>query len=97
MSDTQAVWMILWKRATTSPNPLDPFEIAEIVPEVARTLQVSEADANQRIGGLLTELGRLPQGKRYFTREGNAVVPLSEFSSVHEDPGSELAAYPYEL
>src|SRR5205085_1347151 len=27
MSDTQTVWMVLWKRALASRNPHDPFEI----------------------------------------------------------------------
>jgi hypothetical protein len=97
MSDTQTVWMILWKRATQSPHPRDPFEIAEVVPEVCKTLNVNDRDAAGLVGGLLKELERLPEGKRYFTREGDAILPLPEFAALPKDPESEFAAYPYEL
>jgi hypothetical protein len=97
MSDNQTVWMILWKRALTSDDPRAPFEIAEVVPQVVAALHVQEEQAVKLVGGLLTELARLPEGKRFFRREGNAVVPLPEFARVPRDPGSELSAYPYEL
>jgi hypothetical protein len=97
MSDTQTVWMILWKRATQGSHPREPFEIAEVVPEVTRSLNISEREATRLVSGLLQELDRLPAGQRYFAREGNAVVPLPEFANVHQDPNSELRAYPYEL
>lgn len=97
MSDTQTVWMILWKRATRSSDPLDPFEVSEVVPEVAKTLNIPEEHAARLISGLLKELARLPDGKQYFKLEGNAIVPLPEFRRVHQDPNSELSAYPYEL
>ncbi len=93
MSDTQTVWMILWKRAMESRNPRDPFELAE----VARALNIPEEHATRRIAGLMNELGRLPEGKQFFNLEGDAIVPLPEFAAVHRDPGSELSAYPYEL
>ena len=97
MSDTQTVWMILWQRAVRSPSVRDPFEISEVVPEVAKTLGVTDMDASRLVGGLLQELARPPAGKQYFAREGDAVVPLAELAAVHEGPGSELDAYPYEL
>ena len=97
MSDTQTVWMILWKRATSRGTPSEPFEIAEVVPEVAEALQVSKEDATQLITGLLNELARLPEGKQYFALEGNAVVPLPELAQVAKNPKAEFEAYPYEL
>jgi hypothetical protein len=97
MSDTQTIWMILWRRALRSASPREPFEIWEIVPDVVEALQVPEREAAHRISDLLTELGRLPEGQQYFCQEGSAVVPLPEFAQVHKDPDSELKAYPYEL
>ncbi len=97
MSDTQTVWLILWKRALKSRHPRDPFEISEVVPDVVEALKVSNRDAERLIRGLLNELERLPEGKQFFQLEGNAIVPQPEFEDVHQDPQSELAAYPYEL
>ncbi|HMB03714.1 MAG TPA: hypothetical protein VKP69_08235 [Isosphaeraceae bacterium] len=97
MSDSQTVWMILWRRALRSDNPRDPFEISEVVPDVVEALKVPERDAARLVSGLLNELERLPEGEQYFRQEGNAVVPLPEFANVHQDPDSELKAYPYEL
>lgn len=97
MSDSQAVWMILWRRALRSSDPLEPFEINEVVPDVVEALKVPEREAARKVGDLLTELSRLPDGSQYFRREGDAVVPLPEFARVHKDPVSELKAYPYEL
>jgi hypothetical protein len=97
MSDTQTVWMILWKRATSGGTPSEPFEISEVVPEVVKTLQVSNEDATQLITGLLNELARLPEGKQYFALEGSAVVPLPELAQVTKNPKAEFEAYPYEL
>src|SRR5258708_310227 len=97
MSENQAVWMILWKRALSSTDPRAPFEISEVVPQVMTTLKVTDEQATRLVGGLLTELSRLPEGKRFFRREGNAVVPLAEFAAVPKDQQAELAAYPYEL
>jgi hypothetical protein len=97
MSDSQTIWMALWRRALSHDNPLEPFEISEIVPEVAAALKVPEHDALRQIRALLTELGRLPDGEQYFRSEGRAIVPLPEFARVHKDPDSELKAYPYEL
>ena len=97
MSDTQNVWLILWRRALKSLKPRDPFEVAEVVPDVAETLKVSDKEADRIVRGLMKELERLPDGKQFFRLEGDAVVPLPEFADVHQDPQSELAAYPYEL
>jgi hypothetical protein len=97
MSDSQTIWMILWRRALRSDSPLDPFEISEIVPDVVDALEVPEREAERRVASLMGELDRLPQGEQYFRLEGNAIVPLPEFAAVHQDPDSELNAYPYEL
>jgi hypothetical protein len=97
MSDSQTIWMLLWRRALRSASPLEPFEIAEVVPDVVEALAVPEREAARRISSLLTELARLPEGEQYFRQEGSAVVPLPEFAQVHKDPDSELKAYPYEL
>lgn len=96
MSDSQTVWMILWQHAFQS-GTAQPFEIADIMPEVTRTLQVNEDDARRLVTGLLTELARMPEGKRYFRQEGNAVAPLPELSQVQRDPKDEFLAYPFEL
>jgi hypothetical protein len=97
MSDSQIIWMTLWRRALSHANPLEPFEISEIAPYVVAALELPERDAVRRIGALLTQLGRLPEGEQYFRAEGSAVVPLPEFARVHQDPDSEFKAYPYEL
>src|SRR4051794_21673702 len=97
MSDTQTVWMVIWNRATKGPGRREPFEVSEIVPDVAKALSVSEHDAARLIRGLLKELERLPEGKQYFALEGDAIVPLPEFAEVPADPRSALAAYPFEL
>jgi hypothetical protein len=46
---------------------------------------------------MLTELSRLPDGKQFFRREGNAVVPLPEITQMPSSSEAELTAYPYEL
>jgi hypothetical protein len=88
--------MILWRHAFRNDRAA-PFEISEVAPEVEKTLQVDDRNAERLVGGLLKELERMPEGKQYFRREGNAVVPLPELLTVPRDPGSEFAAYPYEL
>ena len=40
MSDTQTVWTILWRRTLKSLEARHPFEIAEVVPDVAEALKV---------------------------------------------------------
>ena len=97
MSDSQAAWMAIWKHVVRSANPKEPFEISEVAPEVARTLNISEARATSLIGNLLGELSRMPDGRQFFRREGNAIVPLPEFSEVPHETRAALAAYPYEL
>jgi hypothetical protein len=97
MSDTQTIWMVIWNRATAPPGHGEPFEIAEIATEVAERLKVSEQDATRRIAGLLDELERLPDGRQYFRREGNAIVALPEAANIPLDLPDELKAYPYEL
>lgn len=97
MSDSQTAWSVLWNRASQGANPREPFEISEVAPELAGTLNVSEKDAARLIGLLLGELGRLPQGKRFFRLEGNAVAPLPEFAKALHDKVPPLQAYPYEL
>ncbi|MCA1685190.1 MAG: hypothetical protein LC745_04245 [Planctomycetia bacterium] len=97
MSDSQTAWTMLWDRAARGLVPGSPFEIGEAAPDVARALKISDADARKLIGGLLTELDRMPEGRRYFAREGDAVVPLPEFKTAHNGSGSALDAYPYEL
>lgn len=97
MSDSQTVWKILWDRAAKDPRPGAPFEIEEVAPAVAAARAISEAEARRIIGGLLGELDRMPEGRQYFTREGNAVVPLPEFLRDLSDTPDPLALYPYEL
>ena len=97
MSDYQTVWRVLCRHALAGPIPGQSFEISEVVPEVARALQVTCRQAERMVAMLLGELGRLPDGRQYFAREGNAVVPLPEFAGVTADVTAELAAYPFEL
>jgi hypothetical protein len=97
MSDYQTVWAVLCRRALMGPDPGQPFEIAEVVPEVAEALQVTNPQAERMVSMLLGELERLPEDRQYFAREGDAVVPLPEFATITGDPAAELAAYPYEL
>ena len=96
MSDSQTAWTILWNYALTSLPALTPFEIAEVAPTVALALKVSTEEATRLVGDLLAELDRLPDGTQYFTREGNAVVPLPGFAKAAQDPKAALSTYPYE-
>ncbi len=97
MSDSQTAWTILWNHAAGMATPGAPFEIDEVSPAVAAALKISDPEARHLISGLLTELDRMPEGKRYFTREGNAVVPLVGFARDRESAVSPIDAYPYEL
>lgn len=96
MSDSQTVWMILWKHAFRGAAPR-PFEINEVLSEVEKSLQVDDQHARRLVSGLLTELERMPDGKQYFRREGNAVVVLPELEQVPRDPKAEFSSYPFEL
>lgn len=96
LSDYQNTWIVLCRRAKQG-DPNTPFEISEVVPELASRLKVSGPRAERLISMLLGELGRLPEGRRYFRQEGYAVVPLPEFASVGDGPEAEVAAYPFEL
>jgi hypothetical protein len=97
MSDNQAVWKILWDHAQGEARPGEPFEIDDVVPAASEALGVIDDRARRLIGGLLVELARLPDGRQYFRREGDAVVALPEFFSAPRGPGAAEAAYPYEL
>jgi hypothetical protein len=94
MTDPQTVWTILWKRAQRTQAP---FEIGDVAPEIAAALQIPEREASHKVGTLLTELSRLPEGEQYFRREGNAVVPLTEFASASEKTTKPLELYPFEV
>jgi hypothetical protein len=94
MSDTQTIWMVLWEHATKVAGP---FELADVLPEIARTLKVSEQDARRETALLLKELDRLPRGRKYFRVEGNAVAPLPEFQASPKDADTAQARYPFEL
>lgn len=94
ISNWQTIWQVLWDHAVRDPGP---FEIAEVAPEVARRLEVSPAEAEREIAFLLTELSRMPEGRRYFRRVGNAVVAQPGFLAAPKDEGSALSAYPFEL
>jgi|SRR5579864_597987 len=97
MSDTQTIWQILWNRAARSRNESEPFEIDEVAPEIAKSLDVSVPEAKRAVSGLMKELARLPEGEQFFTLEGNAVVPLAEFEASRNDPKAACQAYPFEL
>lgn len=97
MSDSQTAWSILWDHASKGPKPDAPFEISEVSPAVSKALNISDPEARHLISGLLTELDRMPDGKRYFRREGNAVVPLPSFLRAQASSVAPLDAYPYEL
>lgn len=96
MSDSQTVWMILWQHALRDDRA-QAFEIAEVLPDVEKALQVDELHARRLVSGLLVELERMPDGAQYFRREGNAVVPLPELLRVPKNPKAEFASYPFEL
>jgi len=97
MTDTQTVWMILWKKAAADPISRAPFEIDEVVPEAAGALKSSPGDAKRIISGLLKELERMPDGGQFFCQEGEAVVPLPEFTRSAKDDAAALNAYPFEI
>ena len=96
MTDTQTVWISLWKKAAADPAGRAPFEIDEVVPAVAEALNRSPSDSGRLIRYLVGELERLPDGTQYFAREGDAIVPLPEFRESPKDDSSALAAYPFE-
>ena len=97
MSDSQTAWKVIWQHAAKTPTPDAPFEIDEVVPAVAAALGAPEDKARHLISGLLVELSRLPDGRQFFTREGNAVVPLPEFTRVAGRVDNPVEVYPYEL
>jgi hypothetical protein len=97
MSDYQTTFTILWQHAAGQAKPGSPFEIDDVAPAAATALKVSPEAARKLIGGLLLELDRLPEGKRFFRREGNAIVPLPAFLAAVKTTTSPLDAYPYEL
>jgi hypothetical protein len=97
LSDYQTAFTILWQHATAQASPASPFEIDEVVSAVATALKTSPEAARRLIGGLLLELGRMPEGRRFFIREGNAVVPSHAFLAAVKTTESPLDAYPYEL
>ena len=97
MSDSQTAWKIVWQHAAKAPTPDAPFEIDDVVPAVADALGTPKDKARHLISDLLVELSRLPDGRQFFTREGNAVVPLPEFVKSVGRVDNPLDAYPYEL
>lgn len=97
MSDSQTAWNVLWQHAAKATGHDAPFEIDEVVPAVAKALAAPEDKARHLISGLLDELSRLPDGRQFFAREGNAVVPLPEFTRDAGRVGNPVDAYPYEL
>ncbi len=98
MSDSQTAWTILWNHAATRGAHADAFEIGEVTPALARALAISEPDAQRCVvSTLLSELGRMPEGRQYFAREGNAVVPLPELTRAISQSQTPLDVYPYEL
>lgn len=97
MSDNQTVWSVLWRHANALPTPGAPFEIDDVVPAVASALKLDPDNARRKVGTLLVELSRLPEGRQYFAREGNAVVPLSRFLKARDAFADPVDAYPYEL
>jgi hypothetical protein len=97
MSDSQTVWTILWNRALKGVRPGEPFEIAEVIPEVAAALHVGVQEASHKVALVLSELSRLPEGRRFFALEGSAVVPLPEFLESSRGAPAPVSVYPYEL
>jgi hypothetical protein len=94
MSEWTKTWDVLWDRAARNG---EPFEIDEVAPEIARRLEITPEAASREVAFLLSELARMPEGRRYYRREGNAVVALPELT---EARGRGLAAddvYPFEL
>lgn len=94
MSDAQALWLIIWNRAGADPSP---FELDEVAPELSRQRDLSPEQASRTCDLLLKELERLPEGKQFFRREGNAVVPLPEFLAATNSRQDARDAYPFEL
>lgn len=93
MSDSKKVWMILWNRAAEDPTP---FEISDAGPDVAEHVNMTLPAAIHKIAFVLQELSRMPDGRQYFVREGDAVVPLPEFLDSDKDAATAEAAYPFE-
>jgi hypothetical protein len=94
MFNSHKLWLVLWNRAATDSSP---FEISEVVSNVAEALEIDEKEAPRRISLFLGELQRLPEGDRYFTLEGSAVVPLPEFAASPKDEAAAMKAYPFEV
>jgi len=94
MSEWTTTWEVLWNQAAIDPRP---FEISQVAPEAARKLGVAPDAAEREISFLLVELSRLPEGQRYFRREGNAVVALPELITAQEQGRTAQDAYPVEV
>jgi hypothetical protein len=93
MSESQAIWTILWKHAVESP---EPCEASDVAPDVAKAIGVSVPEARKRVAGFVKELERLPDGKQFFSLEGEAVVPQPEFRSSAHDDATVQTLYPFE-
>jgi hypothetical protein len=94
MTEGQTLWTILWNHAAQDP---EPFEVAEVAPQVAQALGIAPREAERKVAELVRELSRLPDGCQYFALEGEAVVPLEEFQAAPKDEACALQAYPFEL
>jgi hypothetical protein len=94
MSEWTRTWDVLWNRAAQDARP---FEIDEVAPEVAQRLGLDLPAAVREVGFLLEELWRLPEGRRYFRREGNAVVPLPELIAAQGQGRLARDVYPFEV
>ena len=97
MSDNQTIWTILWNHAASLSLPGAIFEISDLLPAVVEALKITDAEAQRVISMLLDELDRLPEGRQFFAREANAIVPLSSFLRAKDKVANPVDAYPYEL
>lgn len=93
-SEWQTLFGLIWETATRERGP---FEIATLIPEAARRLGQPPPRVEREIAFLMAELERLPEGRRFFTVEGNAIVPLAEFNRAPTGPDAAATAYPFEL
>lgn len=92
-SNWQRIWATLCDFGTRSRG----FEIEETLSRISEDLSISTVEARREVDFLLDELSRLPEGRQYFEREGDAVVPLPEFQALPESRAARLQAYPFEL
>ena len=86
MSDNQTVWKVLWDHAKAPPTLDDRSRSTTWSPPWRRPCRSAPTSPGARSAACWwRSLSRLPDGRQFFAREGNAVVPLSGFLKARDN------------